>query len=68
MIKITNNEGRRLVVTKGAYGDLYKPLGYYVMDSEKKVVVNDIKEKEIIEEEKETKAEEIKEIKNYKRK
>lgn len=65
MIKITNNEGRSLVVTKGAYEDLYKPLGYYVMDSEKKVVVNDIKEKEIIEEEKETKA---KEIKNYKRK
>ena len=64
MIKITNNEGRNLVVTKGAYEDIYKPLGYYINNSEKKVIVNDNKEKEVIE--KETKAE--KEVKNYKRK
>ena len=56
MIKITNKEGREIVVTKGVYEDLYKPLGYTIKSENKvvenKVVKNDIKL--------ETKAEEIK--------
>lgn len=57
MIKITNNEGREIVVTKGVYEDLYKPLGYVIKSENKvdtpKMVENDVKKEE-------TKAEEIK--------
>ena len=46
MIKIANNEGRELVVTKGVYEDLYKPLGYTIK-SENKVVENKVVENDI---------------------
>lgn len=47
MIKIVNKDGRELVVTKGVYEDLYKPLGYTMKSENKqketKSVENDIK-------------------------
>lgn len=46
MIKITNKEGREIVVTKGVYEDLYKPLGYTIK-SENKVVENKVVENDI---------------------
>lgn len=46
MIKIANKEGREIVVTKGVYEDLYKPLGYTIK-SENKVVENKVVENDI---------------------
>lgn len=46
MIKISNKEGREIVVTKGVYEDLYKPLGYTIK-SENKVVENKVVENDI---------------------
>lgn len=37
MIKISNND-KELIVTKGAYENIYKKLGYNIVVEEKKVV------------------------------